>query len=754
MVIKINYTSSDVYVSTSVSPVYVVVNYSAVNNGGGGAIWGGITGTLSDQTDLQDAIDAKFDDPSGTTSQYLRGDGSLATFPSLTGFVPYIGATANVDLGTHRILAQNATIASSGSGDTFLLNHSSGSGIGLNITKGGNGEGLYINKTSGSGNAATIIGTLNATSLVKSGGTSSQFLKADGSVDSSTYVGGSGATGQVAYWNGTSSQTGSSTLTYTPTTSLLVNNSVTAASGFGRGVNFTPTINASANDNLLIGLDIQPTFTPGIYTNTSPVGMRLYNPNTLSALDYGIQFRLQNTQTGQGNTDGFLISIDNSAAANAFLFNYENASLIFGTNGTAKARLYQTGNLVLQNGGTFSDGGQRLQVIGDAFIKGSGNTSATSGLIVQDSAGSQRFKVGNDGVVEISNRLKLNTIAGLSSGTVNIDASLSLLNSSSGSYTRIALGSQSVSSSGNFTSSGFQDNVVTNITSTSTLDYTSFLASPTLTALTAGSIYKAFGWTNNSGWGLYGAGTAPNFLGGSLTISRNHNNTTSITIENTTSGTSAQSVVSLLSDSVKYGQVGKRSTTTSAGKIIAASDTFIYNSSGSGDIAILNDNSTGKIKFSAGGSATAQATLTAAGRLLLGTTSEGTFLLDVNGTARVSGASTFSGLITASSGISVNGRIDIINDGANGVIAMTTLTNTLNLRKFVKVLGDNGAYGNNDASAAFQIDGTNRGFLPPRLTTTQKNAIASPTAGLMVFDTTLVKLCVHNGTSWETITSI
>jgi hypothetical protein len=124
----------------------------------------------------------------GTSAQYVRGDGSLATFPSLTGFVPYTGATTNVDLGTHRILAQNATIASNGSGDTFTLNHTSGSGIGLNITKGGSGEGLYINKTSGSGNAATIIGTLNATTLVKSGGTSTQFLKADGSVDSTTYI--------------------------------------------------------------------------------------------------------------------------------------------------------------------------------------------------------------------------------------------------------------------------------------------------------------------------------------------------------------------------------------------------------------------------------------------------------------------------------------------------------------------------------------------------------------------------------------
>jgi hypothetical protein len=40
---------------------------------------------------------------SGTTAQYVRGDGSLATFPALTGYVPYTGATTNVDLGEYSI---------------------------------------------------------------------------------------------------------------------------------------------------------------------------------------------------------------------------------------------------------------------------------------------------------------------------------------------------------------------------------------------------------------------------------------------------------------------------------------------------------------------------------------------------------------------------------------------------------------------------------------------------------------------------
>jgi hypothetical protein len=129
----------------------------------------------------------------GTNLQYVNGAGNLTTFPILTGFVPYTGATANVDLGVYDLTADLITgatgsFASSGGSDTFAINHSSGGGIALNITKGGNGEGLYINKTSGSGNAATIVGTLEATTLVKSGGTSSQFLKADGTVDSNTYA--------------------------------------------------------------------------------------------------------------------------------------------------------------------------------------------------------------------------------------------------------------------------------------------------------------------------------------------------------------------------------------------------------------------------------------------------------------------------------------------------------------------------------------------------------------------------------------
>jgi hypothetical protein len=57
------------------------------------------------------------------------------------------------------------------------------------------------------------------------------------------------------------------------------------------------------------------------------------------------------------------------------------------------------------------------------------------------------------------------------------------------------------------------------------------------------------------------------------------------------------------------------------------------------------------------------------------------------------------------------------------------------------------------ATAKVQIDSTTQGFLPPRMTTAQKTAIAN-TAGLIVFDTTLGKLCINSGSGWQTVTVV
>ena len=66
--------------------------------------------------------------------------------------------------------------------------------------------------------------------------------------------------------------------------------------------------------------------------------------------------------------------------------------------------------------------------------------------------------------------------------------------------------------------------------------------------------------------------------------------------------------------------------------------------------------------------------------------------------------------------------------------------------------GDNVGIGASspDASAKLQIDSTTQGFLPPRMTTTQVEAI-EPTAGLIVYDTTTNNLKCYDGSAWNNL---
>ena len=83
-----------------------------------------------------------------------------------------------------------------------------------------------------------------------------------------------------------------------------------------------------------------------------------------SAANGNTQIRLQSTSTGTGSTDGLLISL--ATNNDAYLYNYENANLIFGTNNTERARFDTSGNLLV---GTTS-GSARLRVVATASQSG------------------------------------------------------------------------------------------------------------------------------------------------------------------------------------------------------------------------------------------------------------------------------------------------------------------------------------------------------------------------------------------------
>jgi hypothetical protein len=58
----------------------------------------------------------------------------------------------------------------------------------------------------------------------------------------------------------------------------------------------------------------------------------------------------------------------------------------------------------------------------------------------------------------------------------------------------------------------------------------------------------------------------------------------------------------------------------------------------------------------------------------------------------------------------------------------------------------------NPATAALlEVSSTSQGFLPPRMTTTQRNAIGSLVAGLVIYNITTNYIEFYNGTSWNSL---
>jgi xylulokinase len=68
------------------------------------------------------------------------------------------------------------------------------------------------------------------------------------------------------------------------------------------------------------------------------------------------------------------------------------------------------------------------------------------------------------------------------------------------------------------------------------------------------------------------------------------------------------------------------------------------------------------------------------------------------------------------------------------------------------LLVENGLVGigttNPNAAALVEMNSTSKGFLPPRMTTTQRNNISSPPEGLVIYNTSTHKLQFYNGSSW------
>lgn len=152
---------------------------------------------------------------------------------------------------------------------------------------------------------------------------------------------------------------------------------------------------------------------------------------------------------------------------------------------------------------------------------------------------------------------------------------------------------------------------------------------------------------------------------------------------------------------------------------------------------------------------TERMTLNASGNLGIGTTSPVTKLVVSN-----SGAAGFEFNPNASGGIA---QVEAYNRSTSAYVPLSLIADDIRFRTGstatermrIDTSGNVGIGTASPASSAIlDAQSTTKGVRMPNMTTTQKNAIASPVAGLMVFDTTLAKLCVYSGSAWQTITSV
>jgi len=133
----------------------------------------------------------------------------------------------------------------------------------------------------------------------------------------------------------------------------------------------------------------------------------------------------------------------------------------------------------------------------------------------------------------------------------------------------------------------------------------------------------------------------------------------------------------------------------------------------------------------------------ATGNLLINTTTDAGYKVDVNGTMRVTGK------------VTLNGQLDTNQTGAGHVFSRINDNGTL-IRIFNWNYGNSSGNtwvgGSEVASALFALNSTTTGFLPPRMTNAQRTAIVSPAVGLIVYCTDATEgLWVYKSTGWTFI---
>lgn len=372
---------------------------------------------------------------------------------------------------------------------------------------------------------------------------------------------------------------------------------------------------------------------------------------------------------------------------------------------------------------------------GSVTIVGTGATSATTSLLVQNSAGDDMFKTTDDGGTTLksfgaSNTLIIDTSGGVSGFQMN----------SSNGQQRFRI--QGTSTATRFTANNTNDAftfVGNGIYTSGAFDIPSARlhikgsgATSATTALliqnSAGTdllkvrdngevlvdeyIYPADGTTNSRFRVSNSSGTYMYYSTGNLRLNP------SLVYTSTTYGT-IFSVSNSTGDFSLNGATGAKMSIKGNGATSATTALLVENSAGTDTLEVRDD---GQINFN--GNIYANADYKSIGR-------------NLSNSIRYAGGETR---------VSVQGT-----SSANRfhIYSSSTATSIFSVYTQGQQVGIGNGNTTLESTAKLQVDSTTQGFLPPRMTGEQIDAIEEPASGLIIYNTTSNKAVCYNGTSWN-----
>jgi hypothetical protein len=462
-----------------------------------------------------------------------------------------------------------------------------------------------------------------------------------------------------------------------------------------------------------------------------------------------------------------LLAIGGFANNGAELQTYTNGGITLG--GTNIYLQRQSGNVLI--GGTTG--------AGKLTVQGSGSTSATTSLLVQNGSGTEAFRVRDDNVILVNG----GSIVGV--GTVHSNAvATGYINSAGNAFTVM----QTNNSTG---SARFYQSVMVGSSSepTNTFEIASTSASP-FKAATTQSYFRST-YQNSGASGIFDlVSNYFSFPSNDVVFGSSSSLSARVGIKGSGSTQATTSLLVQNSGGTETFKVQDDGNVVVPVKLSAANNKFEVTSSGNQVIiknpAIGNHFFIGPSNICGVDSYFTAPTLT--GGSLTITTASGSFRgstmalsnflasntgtnygLQINSQYSNMGAGGpnygkqvrfYDNLVNSAIQMDmtfayVNPIINYTSTGNGQIVGfdfdpvVTSVTANTKVRAFQSSVG--GAYINTttyQASAILQADSTTQGFLPPRMTDAQIRAIASPVNGLIAYNTTIDHLCCYQGGAW------